>query len=107
MNEAEQIFGWADRFSEQVHRADRMRKIRIAIHETEVQCGSCEKWMTPACPAEKHSNKTGRWTGPSTKTIKCGQFEMKNWDKKNIEGLRAELAKLEAESTNHLKGKQA
>ena len=95
MDSAEKIFGWADKLSDQIHAAARRREISAAIYEAKTTCGSCDKWMIPACPREVHSNKTGRSTGPSCKSIKCDQFVMKAYDVKRIEGLSAELAKLQ------------
>jgi hypothetical protein len=98
MDSAKEVFGWADKLSDRIHAAARRREISAAIHEAKTTCGSCDKWMIPACPREVHSNRTGRSSGPSCKSIKCDHFVMKRYEEKRIEALTAELEKLKDQS---------
>ena len=91
-----EVWDWADKLSRVTALQHRARELSQAIRSAETTCGSCDLWMTPSCPRERHSNQTGRWTGPSMGTIKCDKFVMKAWDAKNVEGLRAELAQVTA-----------
>ena len=72
----QEIWDWAGRLSEHTQLLHRRRELYEQIREAKPTCGSCTKWMTRACPAERHSNTTGRNTGPSCRTIKCAQFDM-------------------------------
>lgn len=93
-----EVFEWASKFSDHVHLLDEIRRTRTQISNCETQCGSCSKWMTPSCPREVHSNKTGRWAGPSSLTIKCDQFAMSAGTAKMNESAKAKLAELEAKA---------
>lgn len=90
----QEVWDWADRFSDHVHRLDRMRQLRVAIAEIDTVCGGCEKWMTRACPRE--TNVNGWNKGPSCKSLKCAEYEEKSWDAKRRTELQAELAELES-----------
>jgi hypothetical protein len=67
-----EVWDWASKFSDAVHRADRIRmlKRKIALRE----CGDCALWMTKACPRERHDNAKGHSVGPSMKEIPCVLF---------------------------------
>lgn len=67
-----EIWDWADRLSNEVHRRARIRELtaQIALFE----CGDCKRWMTRQCPKEVHDNRAGRSRGPSMKGLICGSF---------------------------------
>lgn len=94
--DGKEIWDWALKLSAAVHRADEIRKLRQQIRNMESQCGSCSSWMTKACPKEKHSNKTGRSTGPSSQSIKCTQFAMTTYGAFELVKAKAKLADLES-----------
>lgn len=92
--DGKEVWEWADRLSDHTQKLHRMREIRKAIHEANNTCGSCNMWMTSACPREK-STMRGYNVGPSCKSTKCSQFQMKSWDANRVEELKAELSALE------------
>lgn len=96
-SDGREIWDWAARLSQATARAHRCRELSKAIREAENECGSCTKWMTDACPRERHDNKLGRKVGPSCKSLKCNEFVMKRWDADRIAGLKTELAQLESQ----------
>jgi hypothetical protein len=91
-----EVWDWAGRMSYHVQRLHRSREVWDAIVAGESQCGSCSKWMTGACPREVQDNRRGHTVGPSCKAMKCDQFAMNSYDRKRIDGLRAEYAALTA-----------
>lgn len=96
---SEQVWAWAERFSDHVHRIHRARELAAAIYEGETTCGSCSKWMTDACPREIRDQRGTKVGGPSCKALKCNQFVMQQWDAKRIAGLREEYAALSRAGT--------
>jgi hypothetical protein len=93
-----EVFDWANRMSDHMQRVARSREVWKAIVDGESQCGSCSKWMTGACPPERQDNRLGCKVGPSCQAIKCDQFAMNAYDRKRIDGLRAEHASLNAKN---------
>lgn len=100
MDNADAVFAWADKFSDQVHTLDELSKVRKQLHTAQTTCGGCNFWMTRSCPREVHDNKRGTYSGPSSMAIKCDKFSMSASTAKSIqvgEGKIAELvAKLSA-----------
>ena len=96
MSTADQVFDWANRLTERANRVHRLRELSQAIHDGENHCGSCEKWMTDACPHERRDKRGQKIGGPSCRNFKCGEFVMQDWDAKRIAGLKAELADVHA-----------
>jgi hypothetical protein len=90
-----EIWDWAARLSDQVQRADEIKRLRQQITNAETQCGSCAHWMTGQCPREQHGNKTGR-TGPSSLSVKCEKFSMPAWQTKELDAAKSKLSKLVA-----------
>lgn len=89
-----ELWDWAARFSAAVHRRDEIAKLAAQVSNMENQCGSCADWMTPSCPRETHSNKTGRSTGPSSLSIKCQQFRLNSYGARELEAAKAKLSAL-------------
>lgn len=56
--------------------ADERRRLRRAIIEAQIACGSCRLWMTRRCPREVRDAQRGRWRGPHMNALKCGRFVM-------------------------------
>ena len=92
--EIDRVWGLADKLSDQAHKAHQARKVWTAIVASETQCGSCKAWMTDDCPREIQDNRRGGKVGPSSQALKCGQFEIKAWDKQRLAELREEYAEL-------------
>lgn len=92
-----EVWDWAAKLSERVAKVDRLKELRAAIRDAEGTCGSCSAWMTDACPRERHDNRKGHKVGPSCKSPKCDKHSMEPWDAQRIEGLKTELAQIEAE----------
>lgn len=90
-----EIWDWAGKFSEAVHRRDEMRKLSIEIRKIGTTCGDCDKWMkTSMCPAEK-SDISGYSKGPSCNGLKCQQLIETKQATERREELKAKLARLE------------
>lgn len=89
----DEVWAWADKFSERVHRASEIRRLRAAINAR--GCGGCRHWMTKQCPREVHSNQTGMYSGPSSGAPVCGLFVSTKSSAEMIDAWKAELAKLE------------
>lgn len=88
-----EIWDWASRLSDAVHRADEAKRLAQQIRNAETQCGGCEFWMTRSCPRERHDNIKGRSSGPSSQALKCSQFVMTRATAAGLEAARAQLAK--------------
>ena len=71
-----EIWNWAARMSEHAQLLHERRTLVEDIRRARTECGSCSHWMTRNCPMEKHSNQTGRSTGPSNQAFKCVKFDM-------------------------------
>lgn len=92
MSELLRIFDAAMIASDRIHREARRREITQSIRETENNCGSCQRWMTDACPRERRDRFGTKVGGPSCATLKCSAFEMNSLAARHIVALRAELA---------------
>lgn len=92
---AEDVFAWADKFSDYTHRLHRMRELRAAINEVGTVCGDCNSWMTRACPRERNVNGMNHGPSCKSKVGNCPVFTLKSWDAKRKEELIQELKKLE------------
>ncbi len=90
-NDGREVWDWADRFSDQVHKAYKIRELSADIRRATTECGNCTKWITSACPRERHNNTTGRKEGPSTRGAACVQFTLKPSAAKRLDERRAEL----------------
>ena len=93
-----EVWDWADRLSKRVSCADEIRTLSKQIFNMENQCGSCEKWMTRRCPAERHDNIRGRSVGPSSVKMKCGQFSASAAHAREIAAAKAKLAQMVAQA---------
>lgn len=91
-----EVWEWAGRLSDRVHRIHEARQLREQIRAIESQCGSCSKWMKSACPREVQDNIKGHKVGPSSRDLKCQQFEVSHLDLKLLESTRAKLAAVDA-----------
>lgn len=73
-NDGREIWDWAGKMSEHIHRQDRIQKLRARIIKIGTVCGDCSKWMKSSqCPNE-HSTMSGYNKGPSCEGRKCGAF---------------------------------
>lgn len=93
-SDGREVFDWASRLSDRIHRADEIKRVAQQIRNAETQCGGCAYWMTSSCPRETHSNKSGRSTGPSSQAFKCSKFEMTRSTTASLEAARARLETL-------------
>ena len=91
-SDGREIWDWAAKLSDAVHRADRARNLRADIAGIQGRCGSCAKWMTKACHLERNVNGYSR--GPSANDPKCGGFAMKAGSADLLEKWSAELVAL-------------
>lgn len=71
-NDGREIWDWAVKLSEHIHRRAKMSVLRTQISRIGTQCGYCAKWMCNTCPRETHVH--GRRRGPSMNAYKCNQF---------------------------------
>lgn len=86
-----EIFGWADAFSDFVHKQARIGEIQRAIHKT--RCGDCKKWMCRTCPREVQG-KDGFQRGPDCEATICDQYIEKERATVRREELKQELTSL-------------
>lgn len=96
-SDGREIWDWASRLAAATQRAQKIRELRSDIFRRPRECGSCQKWMTRACP--KEINVNGRNQGPSMKAKVCGQHVLKADDAVRLDELRAELAAMESPTT--------
>lgn len=92
--EAQDVWDWADRLSDRVHRAEELQRLRAQVRNAQTTCGSCVFWMTDSCPRETHDNRTGRKHGPSMGAIKCDRFRMSGSDAADVERAQKRIAEL-------------
>lgn len=68
-----ELWDWAARFSEHVHRQEKIRQLKSRLAVIGTRCGDCDLWMKSSqCPREHNVN--GRSQGPSMNDCICGQF---------------------------------
>lgn len=72
----QELWEWAGRFSEHIHRVDRQRRLQQQLRELQRECGSCRLWMTRECSREAPNGLTGYSKGPSMSAPICSQFVM-------------------------------
>jgi len=89
-----EIWDWASKLSDLLQRRDEARRLAVQIRNMETTCGCCSRWMTSACPGERHDNKKGRSVGPSSMSAKCGQFDMDALTRKELGPAKEKLARL-------------
>lgn len=93
-----ELWDWAGRCSQVIHRLARIREIRLALRECGNVCGDCQKWMkSRECPAERpgEGRRAGYSVGPSMSSPICNQYVETHEAKERRERLVAELAQLE------------
>lgn len=105
-SDGREIWDWAAKLSEHTQLLHERRTLNAQILAARTQCGSCEDWMTRQCPREKHSNQTGRSTGPSSLTIKCVQFRMTRHTEKSVAKAQEKLAAIHARLERHNSGNE-
>jgi hypothetical protein len=94
-----EVWDWASKFSEHVHRQDEIRRLSSDLARRGNRCGDCAKWMkSRACPKEQ--NIGGMSRGPSSDSPKCGQFLESGTATKRREEITAKLAALKQEPTS-------
>jgi hypothetical protein len=94
-SDGSEIWDWAAKASDHIHRQAKIRELRSRIGDLGRACGSCSKWMLPSCPLEKPDNRAGRSRGPHMNYPKCEQFTM-SWPSQKVKDeLLAELNVLE------------
>jgi hypothetical protein len=66
------IFDWAERFSAETQRIDRLREEQEAARPS---CGKCTRWMkSRECPLEQNVNGYSR--GPSSNAVPCELYQI-------------------------------
>lgn len=86
-----EIWDWAGRFSEHVHRQDRIRRLSADIAQIGRRCGDCDLWMKSRdCPREHNVN--GRNHGPSCADPICFKFVEDRFATKRRTELKEKLA---------------
>jgi hypothetical protein len=69
----QEVWDWAGKFSEHVHRQDKIRKLSAEIRKPN-SCGDCHFWMkSRECPREHNVN--GQTRGPSCDGFTCQKFQ--------------------------------
>lgn len=93
-SDGREIWDWAARFSQHMHRLDEARRLRSEV--ATVECGGCTKWMkSRACPRERNVNGWNR--GPSSRDRICGQFVETRSSAERRAANTEKLAEIEAE----------
>jgi hypothetical protein len=72
----QELWDWAGRLSEHIHRTDSQRRLRQQLRALSSECGSCRYWMTKECPRETPHGMTGYSKGPSMGASICSKFAM-------------------------------
>lgn len=94
-SDAREVWDWAARFSDHVHRLDKIRTLRAQIAAVGLTCGDCDNWMkSRQCPKEWNDN--GRQRGPSMAAPRCGQFVLDRFAAKLRDERQLELSALKA-----------
>lgn len=98
-SDGREVWDWAGKLSEHVHRLDDMRRIGAEIRTTGTTCGDCDLWMKSSqCPKERNVN--GRNQGPSCNTAKCVKFVETTQATRRRTELQERLSALESKATN-------
>jgi hypothetical protein len=88
-----ELWEWAGRFSQAVHRQARIAELGAQIRK--VTCGDCSRWMkSRECPRERNVNGWNR--GPSCEDLPCGIFSESASSTKLRDERRSELTALRA-----------
>ena len=96
-NDGREVWDWASRLSDQVHRQDEIRRTRSDLSRIGTRCGDCSHWMkSRQCPREQ--NIGGRRTGPSCEGLVCSDFALDHFAAKRRDELTEKLAALSQES---------
>ncbi len=95
MNAANDVFAFANSFSEIIHLKDELRKSTRNMADILSTCGSCRMWMTKSCKKERHNNTTGRNYGPSSETIKCSDFAISQLSAKSVHLIEIKVTDLQ------------
>lgn len=94
-SDGREIWDWAARFSDHVHRLDEMRRLREQIFQIGRGCGDCSKWMKRSdCPREHNVN--GQTRGPSMSAPVCREFTECPRETARRDALKLTLAAMEA-----------
>lgn len=96
-NDGREVWDWAAKVSDTIHRRARISELRQNIAELGSRCGSCRLWMTDECPREQLL-PTGRKSGPSMMDAKCQRFAITSNGVSRVETLTAELKQLESKT---------
>lgn len=91
-----EIWDWAAQLSKRRHLVTKAKNLAEDIRYIR-RCGACQMWMTKKCPREVHSNKTGRWTGPSMKADPCPSYAERPSETARRTKLQQELADVAAQ----------
>jgi hypothetical protein len=92
-SDGREVWDWAARFSQAVHRQARIAELGAQIRK--VTCGDCSRWMkSRECPRERNVNGWNR--GPSCEDVPCGIFSEDGRSTRLRDEWRAELAALRA-----------
>lgn len=88
-----EVWDWAAKFSEHVHRQDKIHKLKAEI-AAPLRCGDCYWWMKSRdCPREVNVN--GRYRGPSAGDTPCAKMQETKQSIDLRDERRAALRKLE------------
>lgn len=90
------VFDAMNRMSDIAHIAFEHRQVSTDIANVMRECGSCKLWMTRKCKREVHSMATGRYSGPSMRSVICGAFEPSAGAHAKVEFLTNRLGEIKA-----------
>lgn len=89
-----ELWEWAGRASQFIHREIRAKELRAEILKCGTECGNCSKWMkSRECPRERPGtgSRAGFSVGPSMTDYICSQFIEAPTATAHRERLKAEL----------------
>lgn len=102
-SDGREIWDWAGRFSEHVHRVNRIAELTRDIARVGTRCGDCDKWMkSRECPREHNAN--GKTRGPSMDGLTCVKFVEDRFATKHRAELQAKLHALNPPSESQTNG---
>ncbi len=94
-NDGREIWDWAGKMSEHIHRQAKMSELRTQLSRVGTGCGDCYKWMhSNSCPRE--TNVNGRRRGPSMNAPICNQYVEKQSSSEWREELQKRLDALKS-----------